>query len=67
MEKQLSKLRDFDKKVRLIANVDRGVEMAPFMEMGGASPSDIRGKLNGEKDMAQHVGAVKRFRSEAMS
>ena len=50
LEKQLSKLKEFDKKIRIIANLERGQDVTPFMGMGGPSPSDIRDKLKAEKD-----------------
>jgi hypothetical protein len=50
IEKQLSKLKDFDKRIRIIANLDKGQEPSPFMGMGGPSPSDIRDKMTSEKD-----------------
>jgi septal ring factor EnvC (AmiA/AmiB activator) len=50
LEKQLSKLKEFDRKIRIIANLEKGQETIPFMGMGGPSPSDIREKLRGEKD-----------------
>jgi hypothetical protein len=34
LEKQLSKLKDFDKKIRIIANLERGQDISPFMGMG---------------------------------
>jgi murein DD-endopeptidase MepM/ murein hydrolase activator NlpD len=71
LEKQLSKLKDFDRKIRIIANLERGAEAAPFMGMGGPSPSDIREKLKGEKDenglIQQMRTDVERLQSEAMS
>ena len=71
MEKQLSKLKDFDKQIRIIANLERGQEATPFMGMGGPSPSDIREKLKGEKDekgLVQQMRVdVERLRSEAIS
>ena len=71
LEKQLSKLKEFDKKIRIIANLERGQETAPSMGMGGPSPSDIRDKLKKEKDDAglvqQMKSDVERLQSEAMS
>jgi murein DD-endopeptidase MepM/ murein hydrolase activator NlpD len=71
LEKQLSKLKDFDRKIRIIANLERGGETAPFMGMGGPSPSDIREKLKGEKDenglIQQMRTDIERLQSEAMS
>mgnify|MGYP003503320585 FL=1 len=71
LEKQLSKLKEFDKKIRIIANLERGQETTPSMGMGGPSPSDIRDKLKKEKDDAglvqQMKSDVERLQSEAMS
>ena len=71
MEKQLSKLKDFDKKIRIIANLEKSLETTPLMGMGGPSPSDIREKLKGEKDdkglIQQMKTDIERLRSEAVS
>jgi murein DD-endopeptidase MepM/ murein hydrolase activator NlpD len=71
LEKQLSKLKDFDKKIRIIANLERGQETTSFMGMGGPSPSDIREKLKGEKDgkslIQQMKTDIERLQSEAVS
>ncbi|HSB05378.1 MAG TPA: peptidoglycan DD-metalloendopeptidase family protein [Thermodesulfobacteriota bacterium] len=71
LEKQLSKLRDFDKKIRIIANLERGQETTSLMGMGGPSPSDIRDQLKKEKDdrsLIQQMRAdVDRIQSEAIS
>jgi len=71
LEKQLSKLKEFDKKIRIIANLERGQETTPSMGMGGPSPSDIRDKLKKEKDdtglIQQMKSDVERLQSEAMS
>lgn len=71
LEKQLSKLKDFDKKIRIIANLERGQESPTFMGMGGPSPFDIREKLKGEKDehglVHQMKTDIERLQSEAMS
>ena len=71
LEKQLSKLKEFDKKIRIIANLERGQEAVGFMGMGGPSPSDIREKLKTEKDdralVQQMRSDVQRLQSEALS
>lgn len=71
LEKQLSKLKDFDKKIRIIANLERGQESTPFMGMGGPSPSDIREKMKVEKDdkglIQQMKMDIERLQSEATS
>ena len=52
LEKQVSKLKEFDKKIRIIANLEPGQETTPLVGIGGGgpSPSDVRGKLRDEKD-----------------
>jgi septal ring factor EnvC (AmiA/AmiB activator) len=71
LEKQLSNLKEFDRKIRIIANLERGQETTPFMGMGGPSPSDIREKLRGEKDekglVHQMRTDIERIQSEATS
>lgn len=71
LEKQLSKLKDFDRKIRIIANLEKGQEGTPFMGMGGPSPSDIREKLKGERDdkglVQQMKTDIDRLQSEAIS
>jgi murein DD-endopeptidase MepM/ murein hydrolase activator NlpD len=71
LEKQLSILKDFDKKIRIIANLERGEESTALMGMGGPSPSDIREKMKAEKDdkglIQQMKMDVERLQSEAVS
>ncbi|OGP64398.1 MAG: hypothetical protein A2170_03650 [Deltaproteobacteria bacterium RBG_13_53_10] len=71
LEKQLSRLKDFDKKIRIIANLERAQDVSPFMGMGGPSSSDIREKLKAEKDERALVQQMKtdvdRLQSEVMS
>jgi murein DD-endopeptidase MepM/ murein hydrolase activator NlpD len=71
LEKQLSKLKDFDKRIRIIANLEKGQETTSLMGMGGPSPSDIREKLKSEKDekglIQQMRTDVERLQSEAIS
>ena len=71
LEKQLSKLKDFDKKIRIIANLERGQETTSLMGMGGPSPSDIRDKLKSAMDdpgLVQQMKAdVERLQSEAIT
>ena len=71
LEKQLSKLKDFDKRIRIIANLERGQETTPFMGMGGPSPSDVREKLRAEKDekglIQQMRSDIERIQSEAVT
>jgi murein DD-endopeptidase MepM/ murein hydrolase activator NlpD len=74
LESQLSRLKDFDKKIRIIANLEKGgkgQETTSFMGMGGPSPFDVREKLKAEKDESglvhQMRADVERLKSEAMS
>jgi len=69
LEKQLSKLKNLDKRIRIIANLETGQETTPFMGMGGPSPSDIRDRLKAGKDenglVQQMKSDVARLQSEA--
>ena len=71
LEKQLARLKDFDKKIRIIANLEKGGETTSFVGMGGPSPSDVREKLRAERDEAGLVQQmrtdVERLKSEAVS
>ncbi len=71
LEKQLSKLKDLDKKIRIIANLEKGQETTSVAGIGGPSPSDIRDKLKGEKDeeglVRQMRTDIERLQSEAVS
>jgi murein DD-endopeptidase MepM/ murein hydrolase activator NlpD len=71
LEKQLSKLKNFDKRIRIIANLEEEHETFSFMGMGGESPSDIREKLKaekGEKGLVHQMKTdVERLKSEAIS
>jgi murein DD-endopeptidase MepM/ murein hydrolase activator NlpD len=71
LERQLSKLKDFDKRIRIIANLEKGQETTSFMGMGGESSSDIREKLKAEKDekglIQQMKTDMERLKSEAVS
>ncbi len=48
LEGQLSKLMDFDKKIRVIANLERHEEMVPFIGIGGMPPTDRHAKVKTE-------------------
>jgi murein DD-endopeptidase MepM/ murein hydrolase activator NlpD len=71
LEKQLSKLKEFDKKIRIIANLEKGQEKNSLMGVGGPSSSDIREKLKGDRDdnglIRQMRADVERIQSEATS
>ena len=38
VEKKLSKLKDFDRRIRIVANLERGHEVTPFIGLGGPPP-----------------------------
>jgi hypothetical protein len=44
LEKRLSKLKNIDQKIRIMANLERGQETLPFIGMGGSSSSVTRGR-----------------------
>jgi hypothetical protein len=48
LEKKLSKLKDVDRRIRTIANLERANEAIPFIGMGGLSPSVAYGKSKEE-------------------
>jgi hypothetical protein len=45
LEKKLSRLKDIDRRVRTIANLERGYEITPFIGMGGPPSSVTQWKL----------------------
>jgi hypothetical protein len=47
LEKRLSKLKGFDKRIRTIANLEGGEKTTSFMAMGGSPSSGIHGTLEG--------------------
>ena len=61
LEKQLSKLKDFDKRIRIIANLEKGQETTSVMGMGGPSASDVREKLRAEKN---ETGLAQQMRTD---
>jgi len=44
LEKKLSRLKNIDQKIRIMANLERGPETLPFIGMGGSSLSVTRGR-----------------------
>jgi len=44
VEKKLSRLKDIDQKIRVMANLERSPETLPFIGMGGSSLSVRRGR-----------------------
>ena len=71
LENELSKMKDFDRKIRIIANLEKGQDTTPIIGIGGPSPSDIREKLKRENDknglIQQMRNDIERLKSEAMS
>jgi hypothetical protein len=45
LEKNLSRLKDIDQRIRIIANLERGQETLPFIGMGGLPSSAAQEKL----------------------
>jgi hypothetical protein len=48
LEEKLAKLKHIDTRIRMIANLERGHEVIPFIGMGGPSPSVTQEKLKEE-------------------
>jgi len=46
LEKHLTKLRELDRKIHVIANLEKDHESTPFIGLGGFSSSADQGKLN---------------------
>jgi murein DD-endopeptidase MepM/ murein hydrolase activator NlpD len=72
LEGHLSRFKEFDRKIRIIANLERsGQENTPLMGIGGPSPSDIREKFKERDDekglILQMRSDVERLQSEAVS
>ena len=72
LERQLSGLKDFDRQIRIIANLERKEQGTDsLMGIGGPSPSDIREKLRRREDenalILQMRSDIARLQSEAVS
>jgi murein DD-endopeptidase MepM/ murein hydrolase activator NlpD len=71
IENQFSRLKDFDKRIRIVTNLERGPSTTSLMGLGGPSPSDIREKLKAERDdnglIQQMRSDIERLQSEALS
>jgi murein DD-endopeptidase MepM/ murein hydrolase activator NlpD len=71
LERQLSRLKDFDHKIRIIANLEKVQDRPSLKGMGGPSPSDIRDRLQEGKDEGGLIQQMKtdidRLQSEALS
>jgi hypothetical protein len=50
LEEQLTRMKDFDRRIRIVANLERGQETMPFIGMGGISPPITQGKSIQEED-----------------
>jgi hypothetical protein len=48
VEGQISKLMDFDKRIRIIANLEKNQEAVPFIGMGGTLSTDRHDELDTE-------------------
>lgn len=55
LEKKLFKLKGLDKRIRIIANLERGHENIPFIGMGGPPPSVTQGKIKEEPKRSEPV------------
>jgi hypothetical protein len=65
LEKKLSRLREIDQKIRVIANLERGQETLPFIGMGGSSFSVARAKSMFRGKSAEEPKAAKLRREES--
>jgi hypothetical protein len=59
LEKKLSRLKDIDQKIRIIANLERGPETLPFIGMGGSSFSVARAKSVTRENSAEEFKVEK--------
>jgi len=50
VEKKLSRLKDIDRRIRTIANLERNQEVTPFIGMGGSSSSAFLENLREGKE-----------------
>jgi hypothetical protein len=50
LENKLSKLKDFDRRIRFIASLERDHETIPFIGMGGSLSSITEGELKEENE-----------------
>jgi hypothetical protein len=65
LEKKLSRLKEIDQKIRVIANLERGQETLPFIGMGGSSFSVIRAKSVSREKSAEEPKPEKPRREES--
>ncbi len=59
IEKKLSRLKDIDRRIRIVANLERGQEALPFIGMGGSSFSSTRGKSAARGNSAEEAKVEK--------
>jgi hypothetical protein len=50
LEKKLANLKNIDRRIRIMANLERNYEAIPFIGMGGLSPSVAHGKSKEEPE-----------------
>ncbi len=65
LEKKLSRLKDMDHRIRIIANLERSQETLPFIGMGGSSSSVTRGK-SVTREKAVQAPKVKETKTEEL-
>jgi len=65
LEKKLSRLKDIDQKMRVIANLEKGPETLPFIGMGGSSFSVTRAKSVTREKSAEEPKMEKRKTAES--
>jgi hypothetical protein len=53
LEKKLSRLKDIDQRIRIIANLERGQETLPFIGMGGLPSSAAQEKLRETRNRSE--------------
>ena len=54
LEKKLSRLKNIDQKIRIIANLERNQESPPFIGMGGLPSPAVQRKLKGTPGPRNH-------------
>jgi hypothetical protein len=55
LEKRLSRLKDIDQKIRIIANLERNQESPPFIGMGGLPSPAVQRKLKREPQATESL------------
>ena len=59
LEKRLSRLKDIDQKIRIIANLERGQEAPLFIGMGGLPSPAVQRKLKREPQATESLEKTK--------